>query len=86
MIRDRYLINRDEIEKYLQECNFSFKWKKDYLFIRKLGRGWKIPYYEFKYSCMSVEQFIGHYTDCYPGNGGLYETKNGKIWSIIPGW
>lgn len=59
---------KKEKEKYLDEHGFTYKWRKDYLFIKKIGIGWKIPLVEVKYA-VSFEELIKAYTSNKPGYG-----------------
>lgn len=74
-------MNKKEIEKYLDTHQFSYRWHKDYLFIKKLGIGWKIPLYEFELSVASIEVIIDGYTSK-SGNAVKFE-KDGCLYSVV---
>lgn len=60
-------MTKETVEKYLDEHQFQYKWHKDYLFIKKLGIGWKIPLVEFEYSVTPINEIIASFTSK-PGN------------------
>ncbi len=77
-------MDREEIERYLTRHQFQYKWHDDekYLFIKKIGIGWKIEYWELENISISLE----HFFDCIcskPGNSIKYYDKNDNLQSIV---
>lgn len=74
-------MNKEEIEKHLKEHQFEYRWHKDYLFIKKLGIGWKTPLFEFEYGVTPIGVIIDSYTSK-PGNSVKFE-KDDYLYSVV---
>ena len=78
---------KHELEQYLNEHQFTYKFGKENLLINKMGTSWIIPYWEFQYSSVMIDTIILNYCEK-PGNKTLYIDKYGDVYSLnyIPKW
>ena len=78
---------KHELEQYLNEHQFTYKFGKENLLINKMGTSWIIPYWEFQYSSVMKDTIISNYCEK-PGNKTLYIDKYGDVYSLnyIPKW
>lgn len=76
-------MNRKEIEDYIFKHGYSYRWYKDYLFIKSFGVGYKIPLFEFKYAIVPISVIFKSYLSK-PGNAVTW-IKDEYVYSLAIG-